>query len=234
MSALSRLLLAAALLAPLSVVPSDAEAAEYLKCAKKDDPKKKAKCNKNYGKWLAKEKGRTQPYKPSMLNDKLADWDADDKNPFATDDWYMGTREIGLASLDELLAEVWKAQGLIKMAKYVGHIHKEGNKDDAKHIAGIILPDLVKLKDILPTLQEKLAAVQADLPNIAKDNPALIIPAGKAITQTIANLGKLPADLPGALAAVVPLVKGAPAAAKTMAVDAVEDAVTGKAKGKKR
>lgn len=127
-----------------------------------------------------------------------------------------------------------KAQALIKMANYVGYIHRAGEKDEAKELAGIILPDLIKLKDIVPTLQEKLGALQAELPNVAKSNPKLLLPATKAVGQTVAALGKVPGELPGAMKAVVPLAKGAPAAAKTMAVDKVNDTVTGGGKGKKR
>lgn len=234
MSSLARVLLALSLTSAVAVVPTAADAGEYLQCEGKKDG---TKCNKRYEKWLKKEKARTTPLKPSQLNERLEPWDADDKNPFATADWYAGSRAIGLDSVDELLGEVTKAQALVKMAKYVGYLHKSGDKEQAKELAGIILPDLIALKEIVPTLQEKLQAVQADLPNIAKESPTLILPAGKALTQTVGHLGKIPGDIPGALAAVVPLAKGAPAAAKTMAVDAVNDKVTGggaKKTGKRR
>jgi|GEM_PF-4038975 len=231
MSSLIRLALIAGLAGAYATVPTTADAGEYLKCEGKKD---EAKCNKKYGKWLAKEKARSTPYQPSAMNEKLAAWDAEDKNPFATDDWYFGSHKVGLESVDALLGEVEKAQALIKMAKYVGHIHKAGQKDEAKEIAGIILPDLIALKDIVPTLQEQLAKLQAELPQVAKDNPKLLLPATKAVGQTVAALGKVPADIPGAMKAVVPLAKGAPAAAKTMAVEAVEEKVTGGKKGKKR
>lgn len=83
MSAFVRLALVATLVAATASVPTAVEAGEYAKCEGKKDA---TKCNKKYEKWLNKEKARSTPMKPSMLNEKLEPWDADGKNPFATDD----------------------------------------------------------------------------------------------------------------------------------------------------
>ncbi len=223
------LALGLALLVPSLAYSTDASAGdEYLKCENKKDDKSKAKCNKTYGKWLTKQKSSTTPIMPSMLNDKLASLDEEGKNPFATDDWYMGSSDTGLESVDALLNEVNKVMGTVKMAKYVGHLHKTGDKDQATELASIILPDLINLKDIVPTLQEKLAAVQADLPNLAKENPKAALSAGKPIAATVKNIAKLPGDLAGALKAITPLAKGSVDAAKDMAADKVKDAAGGK------
>ncbi len=135
---------------------------------------------------------------------------------------------MGVESVDALLGEVDKAMATVKMAKYVGYIHKNGDKEEAVKLAGIILPDLIALKDIVPTMKEKVAAVQADIPNIAKDNPKAALAAPKALAGALTNIGKLPGDLAGAVKAVTPLAKGSAAAAKDMAADKVQKAAGGK------
>ena len=209
-----------AFLLPTFAYTTEASAgAEYASCSHKKDDDKRAKCNKNHGKYLKKQKSKTEALKPSAITEKLASYDADDKNPFATDDWYYGTATTGIESLDALTGEVYKAAGAIKMARYAGYLNKNGSKDEAVTIAQAVLPELVALKDIVPTLQEKVekvkAEVMADPKQALKAKPALGV---------LAVIPKLPADLVGATKAVGPLAKGAAGAA----VDTAKDKATGK------
>lgn len=218
-----------ALLLPTMAYSPDASAGdEYQSCAHKKDDKKRAKCNKNHAKYLKKNQSKTEAFKPSALSDKLADYDADDKNWFASDDWYFGSLKIGVESVDSLTAEVDRAVAAVKTARYVGYLHKNGQQEEAVKLAGIVLPELINLKDIVPTLKEKVAAVQADVPNIAKENPKAALQAPKILGATLTNIGKLPADLGGAVKAVTPLAKGSAGAAKDMAGDAMKKKAGGK------
>lgn len=213
-----------ALLIPTMAYSPDASAGdEYQSCAHKKDDKKRAKCNKNHAKYLKKNQSKTEPLKPSAISDKLADWDAEGKNPFATDDWYFGTMESGIESVDSLTTEVYKAAGAIKMARYVGYLHKNGDQEEAVKLAGILLPELVNLKEIANTMKEKVAAVQGEL---AKDPKQLL--QAKPALGVLTVVPKLPADLAGAMKAVTPLAKGSGAAAKDMATDAVKKKAGGK------
>lgn len=194
--------------------------AEYASCSHKEDDDKRKKCNDKHAKYLKKQKKKTEPLLPSAISDKFGDLDGADKNPFATDDWYYGTVTTGIKSLDELTGEIYKAAGAIKMARYIGWLNKNGQKEEAVKLAQSLLPELVALKDIVPTLQGKVDAVKAEItadPKLAlKAKPAL------GVLTVIPTLAK---DLPGALKAIGPLAKGAAGAAVDMAVDSAKDAV---------
>lgn len=193
---------------------------EYASCSHKKDDDKRAKCNKTHAKYLKKQKPKTEALKPSAISDKFADLDAEDKNPFASDDWYYGTVTTGIESLDGLTGEVYKAAGAIKMARYIGWMNQNGQKEEAVELAKILLPELIALKEIVPTLQEKVSTVKAEItadPKLAlKAKPAL------GVLAVIPTLAK---DLPGALKAIGPLAKGAGGAAVDMAVDKAKEAV---------
>jgi len=223
---LTHLFVGLSLILPLASFSTNASAAgEYYKCRNKEDPKKKKKCNKNYEKWLGKEKARTEPYAPSALSDKFASLDAEGKNPFAGDDFYFGTMELGITKVDELMAEIYKVQATVKMAKYVGYLHKDGQKDEATALASSLLPELIALKDVVTNVQEKLAALQADIQNVLKENPTQIPKVGKLLAVSATSLTKTVADLPGVIVAITPIAKGAVGAAKEMAVEAATGAV---------
>lgn len=199
---------------------ANAGGAEYASCAHKKDDDKRAKCNKNHSKYLKKQKSKTEPLKPSAISDKFSGLDAEDKNPFATDDWYYGTVTTGIESLDALTGEIYKAAGAIKMARYIGWMNSNGQKDDAVKLAQTLLPELIALKDIVPNLQKQVDKVKAEItadPKLAlKAKPAL------GVLAVIPTLAK---DLPGALKAIGPLAKGAAGAAVDKAADTVKDAV---------
>ena len=194
--------------------------AEYASCSHKKDDDKRAKCNKNHGKYLKKAQKKTTPFLPSAISSKFSALDAEDKNPFATDDWYYGTVTTGIESLDALTGEIYKAAGSIKMARYIGWMNSNGQKDDAVKLAQGLLPELVALKDIVPTLQEKVEKVKAEI----TADPKLALKAGPGLS-VLAVIPQLPKDLPGALKAIGPLAKGAAGAAVDKAADTVKDAV---------
>lgn len=194
--------------------------AEYASCSHKKDDDKRAKCNKNHGKYLKKQKAKTEALKPSAISSKFSGLDADDKNPFASDDWYYGTVTTGIESVDGLTTEIYKAAGAVKMARYIGWMNQNGQKEEATALAKDLLPELIALKDIVPTLQEKVTTVKGEITS----DPKLALKAKPAL-GVLAVIPTLAKDLPGAVKAVGPLAKGAGGAAVDMAVDKAKDAV---------
>lgn len=209
MSSVRVLLGALALCAVPATIPSTANAAEYQSCAHHEDGKKKNKCNKAHEKYLSKNKKGTKPFKPSKISPQLAHLDEKANNPFATDDWYLGTFKVGAKPIDNLLAEVDRAVALIKMARYIGYLDKNGQKAEAAKLAKVVAPELKALKDLVPTIQQKATNVQNKLPKIIEKNPSVALKAPKVVTSILSDLATITKDLPGAIKAVVPLAKGA-------------------------
>ena len=209
MPAFRSLLCALAFVAVPAAIPSTADAGEYQCCAHHDDAKKQKKCNKSHDKYLSKNKSSTKAYKPSKISPQLAELDEKAKNPFATDDWYFGTSKVGAKPIDNLLGEVDRAVALIKMARYIGYLDKNGESAQAAKLAKVVAPELVALKDILPTLQQKASKVQSRLPDIIQKNPSIALQAPGIIKDVITDLATITKDLPGAIKAIKPLAKGA-------------------------
>jgi hypothetical protein len=190
-------------------VPVTADAAEYQSCDHHDDDKKKKKCNKSQEKYLSKNKASTKAFKPSKINASLAPFDEAEKNPFATDDWYLGTKKVGAKPIDNLTAEVDRAVATIKMARYIGYLDKNGQQAEAAKLAAVIAPELIALKDLVPTLKKKASNVQSKLPTIIQKNPSLATKAPGLIKDLIVDIATITKDLPGAIKAIKPLAKGA-------------------------
>ena len=116
---------------------------------------------------------------------------------------------MGAKPIDSLLAEVDRAAALIKMARYIGYLDKNGQKDEAAKLAKVVAPELKALKDLVPTIKQKATNVQSKLPKIIEKNPTIALKAPKVVTSIISDLATITKDLPGAIKAVVPLAKGA-------------------------
>ena len=209
MTSLRTLLCALALFAIPAVVPTTADAADYQSCSHHSDAKKKKKCNKAQDKYLSRNKSGTKPFKPSKISEALAEYDEKTKNPFATDDWYLGVKKVGAKPIDNLVGEIDRAVALIKMARYVGYLDKNGEKAEAAKLAKVIVPELVALKDLVPTLQDKVGKVQAKLPKIIEKNPSIALKAPGILKDLLVDIATITKDLPGAIKAVKPLAKGA-------------------------
>ena len=199
---------ALALSALPAVIPSTADAGEYQSCSHHDDDARKKKCNKAQDKYLAKNKKNTKPFKPSKISPELAHLDEKEQNPFATDDWYLGTQKVGAKPIDNLLGEVDRAVALIKMARYIGYLNQNGQKDEAVKLAKVVAPELRALKDLVPTLKQKASNVQSKLPKIIEKNPSVALKAPGIVKNLLADIATITKDLPGALKAIGPLAKG--------------------------
>ncbi len=191
-----------------AAIPLTADAGEYQSCSHHDDAARKKKCNKAQDKYLAKNKKGTKPYKPSKISPQLAHLDEKDQNPFATDDWYLGTQKVGAKPIDNLLGEVDRAVALIKMSRYIGYLNSNGQKDEAVKLAKVVAPELKALKDLVPTLKQKASNVQSKLPKIIEKNPAIALKAPGIVKNLLADIATITKDLPGAVKAVGPLAKG--------------------------
>jgi hypothetical protein len=192
-----------------AAIPSTADAGEYQSCSHHDDDKQKKKCNKAQDKYLSKNKSGTKPFKPSKISPQLAELDTKDKNPFATDDWYLGVEKVGAKPIDNLIGEVDRAVALIKMARYIGYLDKNGKQDEAAKLAKVVVPELIALKELVPTLKDKVGAVQSRLPKIIEKNPSIALKAPGILKDLLVDIATIGKDLPGAIKAVKPLAKGA-------------------------
>lgn len=215
-------LLGFALLLPVATFSADALAFE--KCDAMDDEKAKAKCEKKETKRVAKLRKKTTPLKPSAISDKFASLDADDKNPFNMDDYYLGTSETGIKPLDELVASVNRIQGAVAMAGYVGKLNKDGDKDTAKALASDLLPVLKDMKTEVDAIKAKVNEIKADPASLVKDNPAAALKIPGAIGPVATQLPQTIAALPKAISAIGPIAAGAAGAAAEGAMDAAKGA----------
>jgi hypothetical protein len=108
----------------------------------------------------AKADARTVPYTPSELDAKLAAWDADDVNPFATDAYRVRTGSCGLQSVDQLLTDTARLEAIVAGTRFIIDQIGEGNAD-----AIAAAPTLVPLLMEVPELGQGLIARGQAIPN---------------------------------------------------------------------
>jgi hypothetical protein len=223
-------LLGFALLAPVSMYATDAAA--FAKCDAMEDAKKQGKCEKKETKRVSKLRAKTTPMAPSALNAGLSSLDAEAANPFNMDDYYTAAYEpMGIENVDKVLGGVSKIDAALKMANYIGTLHKDGKKDEAKTLASALLPELVKLKDEVKGIKEGIEGIKADPDSLAKDDKMKGLAIAKGAVAAAAQLPSLISDLPKAVSAIKPLAGGAAGAAVNAAKDKAGDAA-GDAAGK--
>lgn len=155
----------------------------------------------------------TVAFLPSQLHDSLTGMDRE--NPFDSDRFYLGTVETGIDEVDNVLTEVVRVQAAVRMARYVGALYAEGEVDMARQYATPTLQALISLKDTRANLLEDISGLRTVKPRdlIKGDNPRdpqALLEAGKSITQiarVTAQTTRAFADLPGAIAALRPIIK---------------------------
>lgn len=201
--------------------------ADFVKCEKETDEKKKEKCNATEAKRVAKARTNSTLFKPSMLSDKFAGLDEDAKNPFNQDSFYVGTIATGSKDVDAVLASVAKIDGAITMASYIGYLNKTGKGDEAKALATDLIPVLTKLGEEIKTIQESINKIKAN-PAAVAANPMDVPKIAKAIVPALATVVGAVTELPKAAGALKPIASGAGAAAVDAAKDKAADAVPGK------
>jgi hypothetical protein len=212
-----------AIIGLLLALPMSNSAHAFIKCDKMDDAKKQKKCEKSAKKSLDKQKKNSEPFQPSTLGKAFASLDAADKNPFASDDFYLGVKTTGIKPVDEFTAEVNQAAATIRMAKYVGHLQKS-DASAATALGGDLLPKLIALKDSIAKIQEKGQGLAKD-PKALVASPMDIPKAIGAIAGTVPTLAKMVGDLPGAIVSLKSIAGGAAGAAIDKAVGPVQKAM---------
>ena len=197
---------------------------DFVKCEGETDEKKKDKCNATEAKRVAKARGNSTLFKPSMLSEKFAGLDEDAKNPFNQDSFYVGTIATGSKDVDAVLTSVAKIDGAITMASYIGYLNKTGKSDEAKALATDLIPVLTKLGDDVKAIKESIDKIKAN-PAAVAANPAAVPKIVKALGPALVTVGGAAAELPKALGAIKPIAAGAAGAAVEAAGDKAKDAV---------
>ena len=203
-------------------LPMSNPAHAYIKCDKKQDEKAKAKCEKSMAKTIANQRKNSKALQPSKLGEEFAF--LDENNPLDTDDWYVGVRKIGVKQVDAMNVSVAKVTATLRLAKYTSYINKT-DKAAAAKLGGILLPKLRALETEAPALLEKVQALAAESATLISENPAQTLVIPKALGSLTSNMTKAVASVPGALTAVVPIAKGAAAAAVSDAAAKVGDVI---------
>jgi hypothetical protein len=196
--------------------------------------KKLDKCEDKRRKQLEKVRSKTTPFQPSKLSPKFASLDGDDVNPFNMDKYYIGVADTGIAPVNEVVEQVMRVQAAVRMASYVGELHKNGDKEKAAELAIPTVEVLASLKDAVQDIQAAAEKVIATPPQELVESPADALKVPKAVGVLSAAVGQLPqlaSDLPNAISALGPLTGAAAAGAVDMATEAAQDAVEGAVEG---
>lgn len=223
-----KLLLAAFSATLLSFTVVTPAHAGFAACAGKADSKLE-KCEAKALKNVAKLRSNTTPYKPSDLDKGFAHLDGDDVNPFNTDHHYFGVKDTGFEKLNDVAAAANKISAAVRMANYVGDLNKT-DKAAAQKLGGTLLPILKGLDAAVKDVTEK-AKLLAASPNDLVASPMELPKAVGAVGGIVGQLGGTAAKLPGALTAIMPIVKGGASAAVENAVGDATDAANDAAGG---
>ena len=208
-----------AIIAFAIALPMSNPAHAYIKCDKKEDAKAKKKCEKNTAKRLEKQRKNTDPYVPSSLGSEFGYLDAE--NPLDTDDWYLGVKTTGIKQIDELSNTVAGMAATVRLTRYTAYINKT-DKAAAQKLGGLLLPKLKGLKTEVEKVQKQLSELD---PNTLVSNPMDAPKAIGAIAKMTATLAKTVTEIPAALGALGPVVKGAAAGAISNVAGQAADAV---------
>jgi hypothetical protein len=223
-----RILLAALAATTVSFTFITPAQAGFSMCAGKEGSKLE-KCEVKALKNLAKRRTSTTAYKPSDLDKGFGHLDGDDVNPFNTDHHYFGVKDTGFEKLNEVAAAANKISAAVRMANYVGDLNKT-DKAAAQKLGGTLLPILKGLDASVKDVTEQAKALAAS-PNDLVASPMELTKAVGAVGGIVTQLGGTAARIPGALTALMPIVKGAAAAAVENAVGDATDAVNDAAGG---
>ena len=197
-------------------MPMSNPAFAYIKCDKKADAKKKKKCEKKMAKTLAKKRANTTPIKPSDVGSEFAYMDGG--NIFDTDDWYLGMKKTGIKDIDAINQKVYAAKGLIRLTVYAGHLNKS-DKAAAQKLGGKLAPRLAKMEEELNGITEEINKFDA-----SKLSGMDAVKGGAALIKTGVDVVATIAEVPGAVAALAPIVKGGAKSAVGNAVNQAKGA----------
>lgn len=185
----------------------------------------------------AKADARSTPYTPSALSPALAAWDAEDKNPFATDGYRCRVTETGIASVDDYLGKAFRMQAIVAGSRFIVDEIGNGNADAIK-----AAPALVPLLAEVPSLGQQLVGegqgLVTSLPSQLAGPDALklpkVLPALKdgveALKGSVAEAPQVLGSLKGAVggdAMGAAAEVGAEAAGVDEAAEQVQEAVGG-------
>ena len=205
-----------AVLAFAIALPMSNPAHAYIKCDKIEKASKKKKCEKKMDKRLAKMRANQTPIKTSDVGKEFAYLDS--KKLFESDDWFLGYKNSGYDDIDALNEKIARAKGVLRLARYAAYVNKT-DKKAAKDLGGKLMP---RLKNI----QEELDAISAQLEKVNMEQYTGMdaMKANVALVESTAALATIVGEVPGALAALGPIVGGG---LGDMVNDAVQDASGG-------
>lgn len=174
---------------------------------------------------IAKLRASTTPFLPSKVHPDLANLDEAAVNPLNSDEFYVGYKETGLAQVDEVLIEATRVMATVKMANWVGKVNQDGDGQRATKVATVLLPELIKLQDSVPTIQAKVQEIISNPTSVVQDDPMAALKVPKALGGVAGQLPKALSELPQVISAIEPIAKGAAAAGVNMATEKAAEAV---------
>lgn len=162
--------------APAIAADCAALAGKELKaCEKENEKETKAAASD------AKQDARSVPYTPSDLDPMFANWNAPEKNPFATDAYRVRVTPTELASVDAYLAKAFRIQATVVFARYVVDEATKGNMEVIT-----LIPKMLPMMQQVATdgkalVAEGQALVTTGVPNEIKADPKLAMKAPKIL-----------------------------------------------------
>lgn len=174
--------------------------------------KKLEKCEARQVKRLARLRANTRPFQPSMIHKDLARFDATEANPLNSDAFYVGYRKTGIDEVDVVLMDATRVIATVKMAAWVGKLNRDGKKKEAAQVAAVLLPELIKLKDSIPRIQQNVEQIIANPAALVADDPIAALGIPRALGSVVGQLPRALSELPKTIGAVEPLARGAAAA----------------------
>ena len=191
---------ALAVLAFAIALPLSSPAHAYIKCDKIEKASKKKKCEKKMDKKLAKMRANLSPIKTSDVGKEFAYLDS--KKLFESDDWYLGYKETGFKDIDAVNKRVTAAKGLIRLTVYAGHLNKS-DKKAAQKLGAKLMPRLKEIQKELDGVTNELNKV-----DMSQYEGMAAVKATAAVATTTAQVAATLGEVPGALAALGPVVGG--------------------------
>ncbi len=180
-------------------LPLSNPAHAYIKCDAKEDAKKKKKCEKKMAKSLAKMRANQTPIKPADVGSEFAYLDA---KLFESDDWFLGYKASGMKDIDAVSKKVATAKGVIRLTRYAAYVNKT-DKKAAQKLGGKLMPRLKNMQQELDGITQELNKVDP-----SKYTGMDAVKAAGAMAATTAEIAKTIGEVPGALAAIGPVVGG--------------------------
>lgn len=139
----------------------------------------------------AKQDARSVPYTPSDLDPMFANWNAPEKNPFATEAYRVRVTTTEFASVDAYLAKAFRIQATVVFARYVVDEATKGNMEVIALIPKMVPMLQQVVADGKALVAEGQALVTTGVPNEIKADPKLAMKAPKILAGLKDGIGAL-------------------------------------------